>query len=175
MWMYVAKDEVNSVELETRYGLIQVNEDEIIRFPRGILGFADYHKYVILQEDNSVFSYLQSVDEPGLSFVIIMPELVCSDYEVKLSAEEIEFLQISSPEDGQVYGIVTIPENVAEMTVNLQAPVVINTKGLLAAQLIVQGDNYHTRHNVIAEMHKNAYLLQQSKTGQNEEEVQKSV
>lgn len=175
MWMYVAKDEVYLVELETRYGLIQINEDEIIHFPRGILGFGDYHRYVILKEDNSAFSYLQSVDEPDLSFVVIMPELVRSDYEVELSAEEIDFLQISSPEDGQVYGIVTIPENIAEMTVNLQAPVVINTKELLGAQLIVQGDKYHTRHNVIAEMHKNAYLLQQNKTQQNEEEVQESV
>jgi len=55
---------------------------------------------------------------------------------------------------------VTIPENVAEMTVNLQAPVVINTKSLIGAQFVLPGDQYHTKHNVIAEMHKNAYLLQ---------------
>lgn len=164
------------MELETRYGLIEVKEDEIIRFPRGILGFADYRRYVVLEQENSMFSFLQSVDEPDLSFVVIMPELVRSDYSVELSAEEIELLNMESPEDGKVYGIVTIPENVAEMTVNLQAPVVINTKARLGAQLIIQGEKYHTRHNVIAEMHKNAYMLQQqSKTANKEQEVQESV
>jgi flagellar assembly factor FliW len=49
--------------------------------------------------------------------------------------------------------------------------VVINTKERLGAQLIITGDKYHTRHNVIAEMHKNAYLLQK----QGAEEIPESV
>ncbi|MDI9485570.1 MAG: flagellar assembly protein FliW [Bacillota bacterium] len=148
------------MELETRLGTIEVNEDEIIDFPVGILGFSEYHRYVIIEQEGSAFSFLQSVDNKDLCFVIIMPELVCCDYAVELSDDQIELLQIESPEDGKVYGIVTIPENVAEMTVNLQAPVVINTKSLIGAQFVLPGDQYHTKHNVIAEMHKNAYLLQ---------------
>jgi len=31
---------------------------------------------------------------------------------------------------------------------------------LIGAQFVLPGDQYHTKHNVIAEMHKNAYLLQ---------------
>jgi hypothetical protein len=54
--------------------------------------------------------------------------------------------------------------------------VVINTKDKLGAQLIISGDKYHTKHNVLAEMHKNAYLLQQkSKEQQSAEEVPESV
>lgn len=164
------------MELKTKFGPVQVEENMIISFPRGILGFADYHRYIILEKEQSVFSFLQSVDEPSLSFVVIMPELVRADYSVELSDEEVELLQIGAPEDGKVYGIVTIPENVAEMTVNLQAPVVINTKERLGAQLIISGDKYHTKHNVLAEMHRNAYLLQQqSKAEQSAEEIPESV
>ncbi|HBG08425.1 MAG: flagellar assembly protein FliW [Limnochordia bacterium] len=164
------------MELKTKFGTITVDEEQIIHFPRGILGFADYHRYVLVEREDSIFSFLQSVDEPGLTFVVIMPELVRADYEVELSNEEIDLLQISSPEDGKVYGIVTIPENVAEMTVNLQAPVVINTKERLGAQLIIAGDTFHTKHNVIAEMHKNAYLIQQkSGAAQRTEDISESV
>jgi flagellar assembly factor FliW len=164
------------LELKTKFGTITVDEEQIIHFPRGVLGFADYHRYVLVEREDSIFSFLQSVDEPGLTFVVIMPELVRADYEVELSNEEIELLQISSPEDGKVYGIVTIPENVAEMTVNLQAPVVINTKERLGAQLIIAGDTFHTKHNVIAEMHKNAYLIQQkSGAAQRTEDISESV
>ena len=164
------------MELETRLGTLQVNEEEIIHFPVGILGFSEYHRYVIVEQEGSAFSFLQSVDDPELSFVIIMPELVCADYSVQLRDEEVDLLQIQSPEDGKVYGIVTIPENVAEMTVNLQAPVVINAKSLVGAQFIIQGDKYHTKHNVIAEMHKNAYLLQKQSQSQGDaEKIQESV
>lgn len=164
------------MELETKIGTLQVQEEDIIQFPLGILGFAEYHRYVIVEQENSFFSFLQSVDEPDLSFVIILPELVCCDYSVQLNDEEIERLQISSPEDGKVYGIVTIPENVAEMTVNLQAPVVINTKQRLGAQIIISGNVYHTKHNVLAEMHKNAFLLQkQSNAETGQSKMQESV
>ena len=164
------------MELETRLGILQINEEKIIHFPVGILGFSDYHRYIIVEQEGSAFSFLQSVDDPELSFVIIMPELVCADYSVQLSDEEVNLLQIESPEDGKVYGIVTIPENVAEMTVNLQAPVVINARSLVGAQFIIQGDKYHTKHNVIAEMHKNAYLLQkQSQSQEDDKKIRESV
>lgn len=164
------------MELETKFGNLEVNEAEIIHFPVGILGFAEYHHYVVVEQEGSAFSFLQSVDDPELAFVVIMPELVCSDYSVHLSAGDIELLKIDSPDDGKVYGIVTIPENVAEMTVNLQAPIVINTKDLVGAQIIVEGTKYHTRHNVLAEMHKNAYLLQKrTEVLGDQEKVQESV
>ncbi len=152
-----------------------MDEEKIIHFPVGILGFSEYHRYVIVEQEGSVFSFLQSVDEPDLSFVVIMPELVCCDYSVQLNDEDIDLLKVESPEDGKLYGIVTIPENVAEMTVNLQAPVVINTKELVGAQLIIQGDTYHTKHNVLAEMHKNAYLLQKQREMQEGEKIRESV
>ncbi len=164
------------MELETKLGTLHVDEKKILHFPAGILGFSGYHRYIIVEQEGSAFSFLQSVDDPDLSFVIIMPELVCADYFVQLSDDEIDLLQIESPEDGKVYGIVTIPENVAEMTVNLQAPVVINAKSLVGAQFIIQGDKYHTKHNVIAEMHKNAYLLQKQSQSQGDaEKIQESV
>ena len=163
------------MELMTKLGTLQVDEEKIIHFPVGILGFSEYHRYVIVEQEGSVFSLLQSVDEPDLSFVVIMPELVCCDYSVQLNDEDIDLLKVESPEDGKLYGIVTIPENVAEMTVNLQAPVVINTKELVGAQLIIQGDTYHTKHNVLAEMHKNAYLLQKQREMQEGEKIRESV
>ncbi|HKM43648.1 MAG TPA: flagellar assembly protein FliW [Limnochordia bacterium] len=166
---------MDQVELQTKLGTLQVDEEKVIEFPVGILGFSENHRYVIVEQEGSAFSFLQSVDDPELSFVVIMPELVCCDYSVQLSDEDIDLLGIESPEDGKVYGIVTIPENVAEMTVNLQAPVVINTKNLVGAQFVLQGAQYHTKHNVIAEMHKNAYILQRQSEAQEGEKIQESV
>ena len=95
-------------------------------------------------------------------FVIVYPELVDSSYNVPLTKEQIALLEIEQPEDGVVYGIITVPENVAEMTINLQAPVVINKRKNIGAQIVLMDGKYHTKHNVLAEMQASAYYAQQA-------------
>lgn len=164
------------MELQTKIGTLQIEEEDIIQFPVGLLGFSDLHRYIIVKKENSLFSFLQSVDEPDLTFVIIMPELVVGDYSVKLNSDEIDLLQIKSPEDGGIYAIVTVPEDVASMTVNLQAPIVINTKNRFGAQIVITDGPYHTKHNLLAEMQKHEFLRRRDLTAQEEQsEVQESV
>ncbi|NLJ80901.1 MAG: flagellar assembly protein FliW [Firmicutes bacterium] len=146
------------MKLETKLGTLEVKEENIIEFPLGLLGFSKYHRYIIVEREEGFFSFLQSVDEPALTFVIMIPELVCTEYSVKLDQKEIELLQLAAPGDGRVYGIVTVPDDPAEMTVNLQAPLVINIKENLGAQIINGEGFYRTKHNVLAEMHKNAFV-----------------
>ena len=49
-------------------------------------------------------------------------------------------------EDARVFGILTVPRNPSEITVNLRAPVVVNVAQRLAKQVVVLNDEYHTRH-----------------------------
>jgi len=58
---------------------------------------------LFVRKEDSMFSFLQSVDEPDLAFVMIMPELVVDDYFVKLNPDEIDLLQIESPVDCCVF------------------------------------------------------------------------
>lgn len=166
------------VKLETRLGTLEIKEENIIDFPLGLLGFSQYHRYVVVEQEEGFFSFLQSLDEPALTFVIMIPELVRSDYFVELKEEEIELLQLKAAADGRVYGIVTVPDNPAEMTVNLQAPLVINVKERIGAQIVVSDGSYHTKHNVLAEMQKNAFVARKrilEKQKASLQEVSKSV
>jgi len=104
-----------------RFGALEFSETEIISFQEGILGFEEYHNYVVIDQKETSFKFLQCVDEPELTFIVIMPELVRADYTVELREEQAQNLEIEAPVDAQVYAIVTIPENLAEMTANLQA------------------------------------------------------
>jgi len=142
----------------TRFGTIEVNPEEIITFPEGLLGFEEYHHYVILHQPEGIFSFMQSVDEPWLCFVVIMPEFLRADYSVTLEPEQVQELELESAEDSQVFAIVTIPEDITEMTANLQAPLVINCKRRLAKQIVLMDGMYKIRHNVLAEMQRNAFL-----------------
>ena len=51
----------------TRFGRMEVNEERIITFPRGLLGFPSHTRYALIQTgEENYFFWLQSVDEPGL-------------------------------------------------------------------------------------------------------------
>ena len=47
----------------SRFGQVRIDEDRIIRFPQGILGFPRYKRYTLIQPgQDSTFYWLQSVD-----------------------------------------------------------------------------------------------------------------
>ncbi len=143
--------------LTERFGEVEVQPENVLVFPQGLLGFEEYKKYVILDEKDSFFWFLQSVEEAELVFVVLMPELLRSDYQVCLEGPMVKELGFTDASEGQVYVIVTVPENIAEMTANLQAPLVINTKKKLAKQVVLMDGKYHTKHNVLAEFQRTTF------------------
>ena len=92
-----------------------------------------------------------------------MPELVCYDYQVFIDDGQANNLKLKDANDAEVYCILTVPENVAEMTINLRAPVIINKKEKLGKQIVLAEGKYQTRHNVLAEMQRSAFNQKKQK------------
>ncbi len=149
------------VETEA-FGAVDVAERDIITFAQGILGFPDYTDYVLLPQRETAFAFLQSIEEPSLRFVVIMPELVRPDYTCSLSEAQAQELAIQSAADAEVFAIVTVPDDVTAMTVNLQAPVIVNPRHRLGKQIVLMDGDYHTRHNILAELQRIAFVEQKS-------------
>ena len=58
----------------TRFGQIEVNSEDIVIFPDGLLGFPDCSKYTLIDEDRAApFRMLQSLEKSDLAFVVIDP------------------------------------------------------------------------------------------------------
>ena len=106
------------------FGEIEVDERQIIDFPEGILGFDYIKKFVLLdsEDENSPLKWLQAFDEPTLAFVIIRPDDFMNEYELAVSQNDIEAVKVTGPENLIVFAIVTIPQDPAHMTANLQGP-----------------------------------------------------
>ena len=136
----------------TRFGELEIEENRVIYFPEGLLGFLEYKKYVILEHrSDSPFCWLQSVDLPNLAFVMINPFMVKNDYLEKLSPDEKQFFSNKNGDETIVFAIVTIPPGkVEEMTVNLLGPLVIDVKSRTGRQVILNNSGYNHRHPLIA-------------------------
>lgn len=137
------------MEIETsRFGTIEVQEDEVIVFPRGIPGFSMNKRFFLIpHREGSPFIWLQCVDDPDLAFVTVEPLMACRDYSFVLPDGVQEELRIAHEDQLMVLGIVTIPRDDPDaMTVNLLGPIVINTDERIACQHILDPAVYPVRH-----------------------------
>jgi len=142
----VREREQNMILENTRFGTIEVEDDRIITFAKGIPGFEHLTRYVLIVEKEGVLEYLQSVEEPRLSFILVDPFLYCRDYEFELSDQTVEDLEIRSEEDLIIRCILSIRDEVKNATMNLVAPIVINAARKLGKQVILTKTAYGTRH-----------------------------
>lgn len=145
------------MELNTRhFGLIEINDDSIIDFPEGVLGFEDVKRFVLLgkPEADMPFQWLQGVDDTNLAFVVIDPRLLRTDYAVDIPDEEVEVLDIKDVNNVMIYSIVVVPEDISKMTANFKAPVLINAENKKGKQVVMASDDYSVRHYIMEELQR---------------------
>lgn len=144
------------MEIETlRFGKIPVQEEKVITFPKGILGFARNKKYILFpHSESSPFYWLQSIEDGDLAFVVMNPRLVKPDYTVDVEESLLKDLSVENATDLEVMCIVTIPRsNPDKMTINLLGPIIINSQNRCAAQIICDKERFSHHHPVLAERH----------------------
>lgn len=134
----------------TRFGTIEIVENDIITFSDGVPGFPDMHQFVILPYDEeSPFIILQSATEDYLAFLMTDPFLFFKEYEFEIDQENMDNLEVKDEKDIAVYTMVTVPVGkVKEMTANLVAPVVININNRAGKQIVLEKSKYTTKHRL---------------------------
>ncbi|MCB9806292.1 flagellar assembly protein FliW, partial [Candidatus Nomurabacteria bacterium] len=119
----------------SRFGAVELTEEDILTFPEGLLGFIGLREFVLLDDPNDeIFAWLQSCENPGIAFPILEPELFAGSYKVDLSRLDLLVIEASKDDNLRYFTIVTIPEDPTQMTANLKAPVVINVNSRKARQ-----------------------------------------
>ena len=134
------------------YGEIEVHEKQKIFFPFGILGFEHLKYFVLFDARQHPFYWLQSIDVVEVAFVLINPRLFRPDYELVVDKIDLNEIGIESNDDILDFAIVTIPENTAKMTANLQGPIIINRKTKVGRQSITQKSEWKVRHMIMEEL-----------------------
>jgi flagellar assembly factor FliW len=112
------------------------DEQSVVELPLGLLGFEQYKRFVLLASPaEEPFLWLQSVEDPTLSFLVLSPFVVLPDYRPEIGNEDAGFLGLESPRDTLVLNIVTV-RGEQQATINLKGPVVVNTRTMRAKQIV---------------------------------------
>lgn len=126
------------------FGEIEIEDEKIIRFENGIIGFPDMKKFTLIfdneKEDAASISWLQSMDKPDIAFPVTDPLYVCEEYNPTVEDELLKPLGEIREDNLFILVTVTVPKNIEDLSVNLKAPIIINTETRKASQLIVEDD-----------------------------------
>ena len=145
------------MKIGTKYfGEIECDSAEIIRFPDGLFGFEEEKEFFLLPfstqgEDGAavegepwLFS-LQSVNTPGLAFVMVNPFVFDDTYAPVLLPEELKKLGVEDSGDLYYYTMCVVRQPTEDSTINLRCPVAINGDTYQAMQVILENDAYQMR------------------------------
>lgn len=128
----------------SRFGDVEVRDDRVITFPKGLLGFSEHQRYVLIQpNEESSFFWLQSADDPELAFVVTDPALFVRGYTVPIKPDQMREMHMNRLEDAQVFVIVNKRGSV--LTGNLQGPLVIHAERRTGEQLVLSDRRFNTR------------------------------
>jgi len=140
------------MEISTKYfDDVSVLEKDIIFFEDGIFGFEYNKKYVIIEfeEGSDNLLCLQSVSDSELAFVLMNPFNLKVDYSPQLSDDDVVDLQIDESSEGVLYYVIcVVKETIADSTVNMKCPIVINPQNKRAKQIILDNDEYTFKHEL---------------------------
>ncbi len=141
------------MKIQTKFlGEVEINEDSILKFPEGLLGFESSKRFALLDiPQNEVFKVMQDIDRDYVSFVVADPWYFVCDYEIDIPDEELLKIDISKKEDLAVINIVTLSDDTQKSTINLLAPVVMNISLRKGRQFVLNEVKYSVKHKLYSE------------------------
>lgn len=136
------------MKIATKFlGQIEVMQEQLYSFEEGILGFLEEKQFALIPfGKNTPFMILQSTSNVQIGFVLAFPYTFKIDYAFELSKQDIEALNIEKQEDIITYAIVTLKDTLPNSTINLLAPIIINTKTRQGRQIVLNENNQELLH-----------------------------
>jgi flagellar assembly factor FliW len=120
-----------------QFGEIEFDNNSVINFSSGIFGFENLKKFLLVQTEEGLFHWLNSIEQPEITFPIITLRLVDESFPQKDSYE--------------AFGVVTFNQDPLKVTVNMKAPIYIDQTNHLGQQTILDDDNFVLNYNLFIE------------------------
>jgi flagellar assembly factor FliW len=135
-----------------KLGEIEYTDNDVITLSAPILGFPDLNDFVLISNDKSYpFLWFQSVQDSDICFILVEPEIFFPNYKPSLNKREFKILNVKEDKEIKLFGIVVVPDQPKNATVNLRAPLAVNMEKKLAKQVILEDDNWQIKTKLFDE------------------------
>ena len=146
---------MENISIETsRFGSITVTPDRVISFVHSIPGFEGLKRFVLINhDDEGVFKWLQSVDNPDTAFLLTDPTQYLKEYNVKFRKSDLKAIEVVDSAKLVVLVMVSVSEGAEgkkEVSLNLKGPVIFNTDNMYAMQSILDNAEFGVNYVISA-------------------------
>ncbi|MGA2617015.1 MAG: flagellar assembly protein FliW [Thermoguttaceae bacterium] len=127
------------MKIITRFGPMDVDADDELYFPSGLVGLEACRRWVVLADRHSeALAWLQSVDRPEIALGVTSPRRFVPGYQIRVARRDLTPLALDEPAAAKV--LVIVGQTARGATLNLKAPVIINLQRSLGRQVVANGD-----------------------------------
>ena len=128
----------------TRFGTVEFDDAEVLNLEGGLVGLPDLQRFVLFEaKPGSPFSWLQSLDDPSMAFLVAEPSRYVSGYEDDVAR------RCPGMEEAVVLATATVPPGKPrDTTLNLCGPIVLDAKTRHGRQMVLEDAAYTTRYRV---------------------------
>ena len=138
----------------TRFGdpeSVDIDADALVTFPSGLPGFDGLRRFAVIPGEDSPFSWLQSLDDSAICFLVTDPAPFFSTYAVEISDEDVAGLTLTEATEADILVILVVQDDPTATTANLLAPLVLNRRAGLGRQIVLHTSSYSVRTPLLAE------------------------
>lgn len=146
-----AKDSSRLI-IDSRFGSLAISQNSILDFPRGLLGFGDFHSFGIANLSDpryAQFKVLQCLDDHQLAFLVLPLDpntgfIDRADLEIACDSLMVKI------DDLVIMLVVTVrkTEQGASVTANLRAPLLIDSVTRIGNQYVMRSERYPVRFKI---------------------------
>jgi flagellar assembly factor FliW len=131
----------------TRFGSVEVPEENLIHFKNGIIGFPRETKFTLIPHGQStLIAWLQSATTPGLAFPVVSAHGLVGDYPDVPLEPLVDKAGIAGTGTNEFAVLAVLcASQLTPATVNLLAPLLINADTRQGAQVFLEGSRFTTR------------------------------
>jgi flagellar assembly factor FliW len=116
-----------------------MNDLPVIELVHAMPGFPDDLRFALVRlDDDGILHGFRSLAREDLQFVVVPPAPFYPDYAPEVGDDVVADLGIESAEDVAVLLVVKPGASLAETTVNLRAPLLVNLATRRASQVILE-------------------------------------
>ena len=138
----------------TRFGTIEFDGEEVLQIDGGLVGLPELRRFVLFEaKPGSPFSWLQSLDDANMAFLVTEPGRYIAEYEADVAQ------RCGDIEEAVVLATATVPAGRPnDTTLNLSGPIVLDAATRRGKQMVLEDAAYTTRYRVFPRSEPEALL-----------------
>jgi flagellar assembly factor FliW len=147
--MSTKEGQETTVVKTSRFGDFEIPQSSIMTLTGGLIGFPNFTRFVLL-DYNPPFSWLHSVENAELAFVVVNAAEFGENYLFPLPIGDRD-MDLSEKDEVAVLNLVSVRPDPRQTTANLKAPIIVNLSNMKGKQIVLDDPTLSVRFQLLAE------------------------